>query len=397
MEQKIKNLTKIILIALLFAIPASCCEIYILYEDDDYTVLLDNVTNVGVCDMYLMCDSDLVNVTNVVGGDFDHFDYNYVNDEDVDDHTTLYTQAIQVNNPGLDGNVDYAEIELWINDNEKGMINISVKEIREETMDGDSIPYTVHNFSVSIPPSATVGSPDGGERWKAGTSQNIEWTATDNVGVTSIDIEYSTDGGATYQTIATNTLNDGTYLWKIPDTPSGACKVLVIARDAAGNTGEDVSDGDFIIASATSALPDGSDDGSGGSSSSGGGLYLPMPAQSPSPTPSAPPAAPSAATSDREETPASTTTPAPEKVTTFRTEPLSPSPPALSPIAGIVLVVIAAILGVARVIGITSQTSDETYAEAIVSIKQAECRKAIAAIVGIVVVAVVAISGILLV
>ncbi|MCD6206938.1 MAG: hypothetical protein J7J06_02980 [Methanosarcinales archaeon] len=48
-------------------------------------------------------------------------------------------------------------------------------------------------------------------------------------------------------------------------------------------------------------------------------------------------------------------------------------------------------------IGITSQTSDETYAEAIVSIKQAECRKAIAAIVGIVVVAVVAISGILLV
>lgn len=70
--------------------------------------------------------------------------------------------------------------------------------------------------------------------------------------------------------------------------------------------------------------------------------------------------------------------------------------PVLSPIAGIIIVVIAAIMGITRAIGITSQTSDETYDEAIASIKQAECRKAIAAITGIVVVAVVAIIGILL-
>jgi len=129
----------------------------------------------------------------------------------------------------------------------------------------------------------------------------------------------------------------------------------------------------------------------------GSGLYPPTPTPTPAPTPSATQAAPSAAAAPAEDAPpANTTTPTPEKVTAFRTEPLSPSPPVLSPIAGIVLVVIATILGVIKVIGITARTRDETYAEAITSIKQADCRKAIAAIIGIVVVAIVAIIAIIL-
>jgi hypothetical protein len=97
-------------------------------------------------------------------------------------------------------------------------------------------------------PSVTVISPNGGEMWQVGTEHDITWTATDNIGVTFVDICYSTDGGSTYPyTIATGELNDGTYTWTIPNLPSKTCKVKVIAYDAAGNTGEDVSDGNFEI------------------------------------------------------------------------------------------------------------------------------------------------------
>ncbi len=97
-------------------------------------------------------------------------------------------------------------------------------------------------------PSVTVISPNGGEVWNVGITHNITWTATDNIGVTSIDIYYSTNGGSTYPyMIATGEANDGTYSWTIPNTPSTTCKVKVIAHDAAGNTGEDASDSNFVI------------------------------------------------------------------------------------------------------------------------------------------------------
>ena len=97
-------------------------------------------------------------------------------------------------------------------------------------------------------PSVTANSPDGGENWKVGSQHAITWTATDNVGVTSVDIKYSTNGGSTYPyTIATGEPNDGTYTWTIPDTPSTTCRVKVIAYDAAENSGEDESNSNFII------------------------------------------------------------------------------------------------------------------------------------------------------
>jgi hypothetical protein len=48
------------------------------------------------------------------------------------------------------------------------------------------------------PPVVSVTSPNGGETWKAGSTQAITWSATDAVGVTSVDLAYSTDGGATF-------------------------------------------------------------------------------------------------------------------------------------------------------------------------------------------------------
>ena len=106
------------------------------------------------------------------------------------------------------------------------------------------------NFDIldGTDPVVTVTAPNGGEVWDIGSVHSITWNATDNVGVTSIDIRLSTDGGMTYPTvIAAGEDNDGTYSWTVPATPTTEARVKVIAHDGEGNTGEDVSDADFTI------------------------------------------------------------------------------------------------------------------------------------------------------
>jgi hypothetical protein len=94
----------------------------------------------------------------------------------------------------------------------------------------------------------TVTSPNGGENWAIDSFFDITWTATDNVGVTSIDILLSTDGGATYpDTITTGEVNDGVYSWTVDAVATTTARIKVIAYDGDGNEGEDASDADFEV------------------------------------------------------------------------------------------------------------------------------------------------------
>jgi len=120
-------------------------------------------------------------------------------------------------------------------------------------------------------PAVAVTSPDGGETWKAGSSHAITWSATDAVGVTSVDLAYSTDGGATFpNALASGIANSGSWSWTVPNLPTGTARVRVLARDAAGNAGRDSSAADFtidrwtIVASA----------GAGGSVTPSGTVYV---------------------------------------------------------------------------------------------------------------------------
>ena len=71
---------------------------------------------------------------------------------------------------------------------------------------------------------------------------DITWTSENSSG--NVNIEYSTDGGSTWQTVITNTLDSGSYPWLIPTTPSSNCVVKIC--DAAMNGCCDVS-GTFTI------------------------------------------------------------------------------------------------------------------------------------------------------
>jgi beta-lactamase superfamily II metal-dependent hydrolase len=121
-----------------------------------------------------------------------------------------------------------------------------------DTIRGTGItPETFINSGTSSDPTAplvALSSPDGGEVWKVGSTHDITWAATDEVGVTSVTLAYSTNGGASFlNTIATGLANTGSYSWTVPVANTTWAKVRVIAYDAAGNAGRDSSSATFTM------------------------------------------------------------------------------------------------------------------------------------------------------
>ncbi len=111
----------------------------------------------------------------------------------------------------------------------------------------DKVPFDISDASFTIynqiSQELIVTSPNGDEVWPAGTSQNITWTA---YGVTSVDIEYTTNNGLSWSTIVTNTPSDGFYTWaQVPNTASTNCRIRI--KDAVDGTPMDESNSMFTI------------------------------------------------------------------------------------------------------------------------------------------------------
>jgi len=96
-------------------------------------------------------------------------------------------------------------------------------------------------------PAVTLTAPNGAETWYAGSEYEITWVATDETGVDSVSIYFSTDGGANYSLVASGEENDSTYTWTVPEDPSPGAVVKIVAYDSHGNASEDESDAPFSI------------------------------------------------------------------------------------------------------------------------------------------------------
>ena len=102
------------------------------------------------------------------------------------------------------------------------------------------------------PPSVTVTSPNGAEVLVAGTSFPITWTASDNVGVSDIALLLSRTGaGGVLDTLAIGLPNSPPFSWLVTGPVTSDAFMKVVARDAAGNAGSDLSDAAFSIGSTT--------------------------------------------------------------------------------------------------------------------------------------------------
>jgi len=98
---------------------------------------------------------------------------------------------------------------------------------------------------MPIGSSIEVSSPDGGERWRAGSTQNITWRQNGLSGNVTIDLY---KGGTKSATIATPTASSGTYAWAIPSgqTLGTDYRIRVFQEGVS-----DSSDANFSIISAS--------------------------------------------------------------------------------------------------------------------------------------------------
>jgi hypothetical protein len=91
-------------------------------------------------------------------------------------------------------------------------------------------------FTIEPERSLTITTPSGSTVWNAGTTQTVRWSS-ENAG-TSVRVEYSTNGGSSWKTIATGTANDGALSWSIPaGIDSNRCKVRVTSAAHPGVSG----------------------------------------------------------------------------------------------------------------------------------------------------------------
>jgi C1A family cysteine protease len=126
----------------------------------------------------------------------------------------------------------------------------------QDTVLRRSLEWLVDEWPDTEQPQVTLGSPNGGEELVSGEACAVLWDATDNVGVVSVDVLRSWDGGATFpDTVAAGEANDGEIEWTVPEGASAASRLRVIARDGAGLAWYDDSDADFTVSSDTQ-VPD---------------------------------------------------------------------------------------------------------------------------------------------
>lgn len=84
---------------------------------------------------------------------------------------------------------------------------------------------SVFTITNQLSKSIKVIYPNGGERWIAGSTQNITWEAE---GIQNIKIEYTTNSGVTWNTVAASAPNTKAYAWNsIPSISSDNCKIKV--------------------------------------------------------------------------------------------------------------------------------------------------------------------------
>lgn len=88
--------------------------------------------------------------------------------------------------------------------------------------------------------------PNGGEVLSGGSEYTITWSTGSSI--SSIDLAYSTDNGASYTTIATGEANDGSYEWTLPNIATTQALVRIEGTiSGTPSTVRDYSDDVFTI------------------------------------------------------------------------------------------------------------------------------------------------------
>lgn len=108
--------------------------------------------------------------------------------------------------------------------------------ILESTVDIGAYEYLVE-------PSIEVTSPNSGETYTGGSTENITWISSE---VTNVNIEFSSDNGANWNTVATSVdASTGSFAFTVPNISSTECLIRISDTDDANVF--DVSNASFTI------------------------------------------------------------------------------------------------------------------------------------------------------
>lgn len=86
-------------------------------------------------------------------------------------------------------------------------------------------------------PTVRITAPAQSSQTAPGEKLRIAWSATDNIGVESVAILYTLDGGRTWTGIVDDLPGEGSLEWTVPKDAASTLIVKVSATDAAGNLG----------------------------------------------------------------------------------------------------------------------------------------------------------------
>ncbi|MBN1302664.1 MAG: T9SS type A sorting domain-containing protein [Melioribacteraceae bacterium] len=242
----IKNIALIILIATLFSLQLSAQDVTITIPDVSYApntevlipINITDLNDVGAITLKFQYDTD---VLTYIGSDWNSI----LTGGSVSDNnsTGLITIGWYNQNPANQINLSKKILDLEFQ--YKGgfsELNFTFVEITNSSAVVYSTQYSTGSISQAFSSIALI-SPNGGETWRAGTTQNITWT---NENVDDVKIEYSTDNGATWTTIVSSApASAGSFNWKVPATISTLCKVRI--SDVSNATITDECDNTFSI------------------------------------------------------------------------------------------------------------------------------------------------------
>ncbi|NVN96881.1 hypothetical protein HXX01_01400, partial [Candidatus Nomurabacteria bacterium] len=86
----------------------------------------------------------------------------------------------------------------------------------------------VIKFNLSNSYITGIAIPNGGERWKVGSTRSIVWNSSN---VDTVNLEYSFDGGTSWHSISDHVPgNLGNYNWIIPNTISDSCLIKISSK-----------------------------------------------------------------------------------------------------------------------------------------------------------------------
>ena len=155
-------------------------------------------------------------------------------------------------------NIEMDSIKVYHSSTQNGNYSLQKSILSDSTNTSYAVPFGVSNYaSVKVigidkagntkekiseyfivtdntPPTVSISNPSENDQIEIGTPISVDWTGSDNVNVTSVDINYSIDVGLSWNEAGKNITGSESYQWQAPNFPTNNLIIQVIVRDAVG-------------------------------------------------------------------------------------------------------------------------------------------------------------------